>query len=63
MRALKLYVSLAVVATMLIGCLACLGFTASAAAEPEIVQDGLVAWYDGSNNSNGYQDSETTTWR
>ena len=63
MRALKLYVSLAVVATMLVGCLACLSFTASAAAEPEIVQDGLVAWYDGSNNSNGYQDSETTTWR
>lgn len=63
MRALKLYVSLAVVATMLIGCLACLGFTASAAAEPEIVQDGLVAWYDGSNNSNGYQDSNTTIWR
>ncbi len=63
MRALKLYVSLAVVATMLIGCLACLGFTASAAAEPEIVQDGLVAWYDGSNNSNGYQDSDTTIWR
>ena len=63
MRALKLYVSLAVVATMLIGCFACLGFTASAAEEPEIVQDGLVAWYDGSNNSNGYQDSNTTIWR
>ena len=60
---MRRYLSLAVVAAMILGCIACLGFTASAAAEPEIVRDGLVAWYDGSNNSNGYQDSETTIWR
>ena len=63
MRALKLYVSLAVVATMLMGCFACFSFTASAADAPEIVKDGLVAWYDGSNNSNGEQDYDATLWR
>ncbi|MBQ1232194.1 MAG: hypothetical protein IIX86_01550 [Clostridia bacterium] len=63
MKLTRRYLSLAVALTMILGCFASLGFTASAAAEPEIVRDGLVAWYDGSNNSNGYQDSETTIWR
>ena len=63
MRALRLYVSLAVVATMLLGCLTCFSLTASAADAPQIVRDGLVAWYDGSNNSNGEQDYDATLWR
>ncbi len=63
MRALRLYVSLAVVATMLLGCLTCFSLTASAAEAPQIVRDGLVAWYDGSNNSNGEQDYDATLWR
>lgn len=40
---------------------ACLPFTAS--AEDVIIKDGLVAYYDGANNSNGKQDLETTIWR
>lgn len=63
MRAFKHLVSLAVVATMLLGCLTCISFTASAAEAPQIVKDGLVAWYDGSNNSNGEQDYDSTVWR
>ena len=63
MRAFKHLVSLAVVATMLLGCLTCISFTASAAEAPQIVKDGLVAWYDGSNNSNGEQDYDATLWR
>ena len=63
MRAFKHLVSLAVVATMLLGCLTCFSLTASAADAPQIVKDGLVAWYDGSNNSNGEQDYDATLWR
>ena len=60
---MRRYLSLAVIATMILGCFACFSFTSSAAAEPEIVKDGLVAWYDGANNSNGEQDYDATLWR
>ena len=63
MRTLRFYLSMVMALSLIMGCLTCLTITTSAAEEPEIVQDGLVAWYDGSNNSNGYQDSNTTIWR
>ena len=33
------------------------------AKKTDIVRDDLVIWYDASNNSNGLQDYETTTWK
>ncbi len=63
MRTLRFYLSMVVVVAMLLGSLACLSLSTSAAAAPEYVKDGLVAWYDGSNNSNGEQDYESTIWR
>ena len=43
-------------------CLASFMFPISAASAPEIVHDGLVAWYDGTNNSNGEQNYDATVW-
>lgn len=63
MRTLRFYLSMVVAVTMILGCLASLSLTTSAASAPEFVKDGLVAWYDGSNNSNGEQDYESTVWR
>ena len=57
----KKTLAMIVIATILLSILACL--PVSAAATPQIERDGLVAWYDGSNNSNGEQDFNTTTWR
>ncbi len=39
----------------------CLIFEAS--AEDAVIRDGLVAYYDGANNSNGKQDLNATVWR
>ncbi len=44
-------------------CLSTLIIPVNAASAPDIVHDGLVAWYDGANNSNGEQNYETTVWR
>lgn len=63
MRTLRFYLSMVMALSLIMGCLACLSLSTSAAAVPEIVRDGLVAWYDGSNNSNGEQNYETTLWR
>ena len=43
-------------------CLASFIFPISAASAPEIVHDGLVAWYDGANNSNGEQNYDAAVW-
>ncbi len=63
MKTMKRFLSLAVIATMLLSCLACFCITASAATKTDIVRDGLVVWYDASNNSNGIQEYEATVWK
>lgn len=60
MNTMKRILSLIVVATMLLGCFT---INAFAAKKTDIVRDDLVIWYDASNNSNGLQDYETTTWK
>ncbi|MBR2621142.1 MAG: hypothetical protein IKC97_02085, partial [Clostridia bacterium] len=63
MRTLRFYLSMVMALSLIMGCMTCLSLTTSAADAPEFVQDGLVAWYDGANNSNGEQNYETTLWR
>ena len=60
MQAMKRILSLMVIATMLLGCFT---VTAFAAKKTDIERDGLVIWYDASNNSNGIQDHEATVWK
>ena len=40
---------------------ACLPFTSS--ASDDIIKEGLAAYYDGANNSNGMQDMSANVWR
>lgn len=63
MKNLKKLVSLAIIATMLLGCLTGLTITTSAANAPDIIRDGLFAWYDGINNSNGTHDTSAAMWK
>ena len=60
MHMMKRILSVIVIATMLLGCFT---VTAFAAKKTDIVKDGLVIWYDASNNSNGIQDHEATVWK
>ena len=60
MNTMKRILSLIVVATMLLGCFT---INAFAAKKTDIERDGLVVWYDASNNSNGIQDHEATVWK
>ena len=52
-----------IVAVIVSLCLSTLVFPVSAASKTDIVRDGLVVWYDASNNSNGLQDYETIVWK
>ena len=61
-HAAKKAVTMLIAATMLLGCFASFCFGASAASKTDIVRDGLVIWYDGSNNSNGTQNMEAAVW-
>ena len=61
-NAAKKAVTMLIAATMLLGCFATFCFSASAATKTDIVRDGLVVWYDGSNNSNGTQNLEAAVW-
>ena len=63
MNNVKKLLTLVLAVTMVLSCCTFFCFTASAASAPAIVKDGLVAWYDGANNSNGEQDFETTVWK
>lgn len=63
MKKMKKTLALVITLTMLLGCLSGLSLTVSAAEPPDIVRDGLVAWYDGINNSNGTHDKESTIWK
>ena len=60
---MKKMISLIAAFAMLLSCVTTLCFSASAAKKEDIVRDGLVAWYDGSNNANGAQDYEATVWK
>lgn len=55
---MKKILSIILTAAVLAGCL-----TFVSAAEDAIIRDGLVAYYDGANNSNGKQDLNATVWR
>lgn len=61
MQNMKKMISLVIIATFILSILACL--PVSAASKADIVKDGLVIWYDASNNSNGIQDHESTVWK
>ncbi len=56
-------ITMLVVAIMLFCCLGCFSISVSAATKTDIIRDGLVVWYDASNNSNGVQDHEATVWK
>jgi len=55
---MKKIISLLLVTAVLAGC-----FSLITSAEDAIIKDGLVAYYDGANNSNGKQDQNATVWR
>ena len=61
MNNMKKMISLVIIATLVLSVLTCL--PVSAASKTDIVRDGLVVWYDASNNSNGVQDHEATVWK
>ncbi len=63
MHTFKKALSMLVAMTMVLACIATLCIPASAARKTDIERDGLVVWYDASNNSNGLQDYETTIWK
>ena len=63
MNHFKKALSVLVAMTMVLACFASLCVSVSAAKKTDIVRDDLVIWYDASNNSNGLQDYETTTWK
>ncbi|MBP3666016.1 MAG: hypothetical protein J6K29_03080 [Clostridia bacterium] len=63
MHTFKKALSMLVAMTMIVACIATLCIPASAAKKTDIERDGLVVWYDASNNSNGLQDHETTVWK
>ena len=63
MNTFKKALSMLVAVTMVVACFASLCIPASAAKRTDIVHDGLVVWYDASNNSNGVQDYEATVWK
>ena len=60
MNTMKKILAFAMVVSMVLGCLV---ISTSAAEKATYVKDGLVAWYDGSNNSNGTQDKSTDLWK
>ena len=60
MNIMKKIVVFAMIASMVLGCFV---FSTSAATAKEYVKEGLVAWYDASNNSNGSNLPDTDTWK
>ncbi len=59
---MKKFFTMLLAATLVLGCFSCFCFSTAAASKSDIVRDGLVVWYDGSNNSNGTQNTEATVW-
>lgn len=60
MNTIKKIAVLVIIASMTLGCFV---FGSSAEAQQAYVTDGLVAWYDASNNSNGSFDAQANTWK
>ena len=56
---MKKILTLLLAAMLVMGCFC---ISTAAATKTDIVRDGLVVWYDGSNNSNGTQNTEATVW-
>ena len=63
MNKFKKMLTVIMAVAMLLSICTCLSIPAAAASAPAIVEDGLVAWYDGANNSNGEQDFDATIWK
>ena len=63
MNKFKKMLTVIMTVTMILSVCNCLSIPVAAAKSPEIVKDGLVAWYDASNNNNGEQDYDATIWR
>jgi hypothetical protein len=57
---MKKIVAFAMIVSMVLGCLV---ISASADTKAEYVKDGLVAWYDATNNSNGTHDVQADLWK
>ena len=60
MNTMKKIVAFAMIVSMVLGCLI---ISTSAAEKKEYVKDGLVAWYDATNNSNGTHDVKSDLWK
>ena len=63
MKNMKKTIALVITFTMLLGCMSCLFLNVGAVEAPDIVRDGLFAWYDGINNSNGTHDTSAAMWK
>ncbi len=63
MKKMRKLTALAMIAALILGCMSSLVISTSAIEPPEIIKDGLYAWYDGINNSNGTQDTSATMWK
>ena len=55
---MKKIIGIVLIAAVLAGC-----FTFCASADDAIIKDGLAAYYDAANNSNGMQDMTAIVWR
>jgi hypothetical protein len=60
MNTMKKIVAFAMIVSMVLGCFI---ISTSAAEKQEYVKDGLVAWYDASNNNNGTHDPMSDLWK
>ncbi len=60
MNTLKKLLVVAMIASMVLGCFV---FSTSAVKPEEYAEDGLVAWYDASNNSNGDHLTDAKVWK
>ena len=60
MNTMKKILAFAMVVSMVLGCLV---FSTAAAEKADYVTDGLVAWYDASNNYNGTQNQTADLWK
>ena len=60
MNTMKKILAFAMVVSMVLGCFI---ISTSAAEKATYVKNGLVAWYDASNNNNGTQDKKADLWK
>ena len=60
MNTMKKIVAFAMIISMVLGCVI---ISTSAAEQRPYVADGLIAWYDASNNANGSMDPMSDLWK